>query len=52
LPTTAEVAPYQVSAFVAQANGLTRTLTADGDAYQLTTRERLLLDAVTIAVED
>jgi len=52
LPTAADAAPYQVSAFVAQANGLTRALTADDDAYQLTTRERLLLDAVTVAVED
>lgn len=51
LPTAAEVAPYRVSVFIAQANGLTRTLTADGDTYEITTRERLLLDTVTLTVE-
>ncbi|HEU0221174.1 MAG TPA: hypothetical protein VFR34_03040, partial [Paracoccaceae bacterium] len=49
LPTDA--APYEVTLFVAQANGLTRILAAAGDAYMLSTRERIALEALTIEAE-
>ena len=49
LPTTA--APYEVTLFIAQANGLTRILAAAADSYTLSTRERIALEAVTIEAE-
>lgn len=49
LPTAAP--PYEVTLFIAQANGLTRVLAAPEDAYTLGTRERLALEAVTIEAE-
>lgn len=49
LPTSAD--PYDVTLFVAQANGLTRILGAAGDSYTLSTRERLALQTVTVEAE-
>ncbi|MDW4498770.1 baseplate J/gp47 family protein [Sulfitobacter sp. D35] len=49
LPVDAGV--YSVSLFLEQANGLTRVLSADGDAYVLSEGERLSLGAVSIEAE-
>ena len=44
----ADAGPYEVVLFVAQANGLTRVLSAAGEAYTLGPGERLALNAVTV----
>jgi len=49
LPTDAGA--YQVTGFIAQANGLTRVLAAAGDGYVLGTGERLALGSVSVEVE-
>jgi hypothetical protein len=51
LPTVAEVAPFVVSAFVQQSNGLTRALLDDAGSYTMTPGERLGLTAVTLVSE-
>jgi hypothetical protein len=50
LPTDA--GDYAVSLFLEQANGLTRVLSGDGDAYVLAEGERLSLGAVSVEAED
>ena len=51
LPTAADRSPYTVSLFISQASGLTQVLAGDGDTYALAASERLLLNGITIAVE-
>jgi hypothetical protein len=51
LPTAAEVAPFVVSTFVQQSNGLTRALTDDASSYVMSPGERLGLTAVTATPE-
>ena len=50
-PTLSDVAPFIVSAFVQQSNGLTKALLDDGASYALTTGERLGLTALTLTSE-
>ena len=51
LPAVAEVAPFVVSAFIQQSNGLTRALTDDAGRYAMTQGERLGLTGVTLVAE-
>ena len=51
LPTAAEVAPFVVSAFVQQSNGLTKALIDDASSYVMSPGERLGLTAVTATPE-
>jgi hypothetical protein len=46
LPADAGV--YDVTLFIAQANGLTRILAASADSYEVSTRERLVLNSVSV----
>lgn len=46
-----DAGPYEVTLFVAQANGLTRVVGRAGDSYTLGTRERVALEAVTVEAE-
>ena len=39
---------YDVTLFIAQANGLTRILAGPTDSYQISTRERLVLNSVSV----
>ena len=51
LPTVADVAPFVVSCFVQQSNGLTKALLDDAGSYVMTPGERLGLTAVTTVPE-
>jgi hypothetical protein len=51
LPAVADVAPVEVSAFIQQSNGLTRTLIDDASSYVMTPGERLGLTGVTLVPE-
>lgn len=51
LPTAAAFAPFVVSAFVQQTNGLTKALADDASSYLMTPAERLGLTAVTLVAE-
>jgi hypothetical protein len=51
LPVAADVAPFVVSAFVHQSNGLTKALLDDAASYVMTPGERLGLTAVTVVPE-
>ena len=51
LPTPADVAPFVVSVFVQQSNGLTKTLLDDASTYVMTPGERLGLTGVTLVAE-
>jgi hypothetical protein len=51
LPQLADVAPFVVSAFVQQANGLTLALLDDTSTYVMTPGERLGLTALTLVPE-
>ena len=51
LPTVADVAPFVVSAFVQQSNGLTQALLDDVSSYVMTPGERLGVTAVTLVAE-
>jgi hypothetical protein len=51
LPTAAEVAPFVVSGFVQQSNGLTKALADDASSYVMSPGERLGLTAVTVTPE-
>lgn len=42
---------YAVTLFIAQANGLTRILSSAADVYDLSPRERLILNSVTVEAE-
>ncbi|MFN0114432.1 MAG: hypothetical protein ACKVPY_07135 [Paracoccaceae bacterium] len=49
LPVDAGV--YEVVLFIAQANGLTRVMSAEGQSYTLGPKERLALNSVTVEAE-
>ncbi len=49
LPTGSGV--YAVTLFIAQANGLTRILSTTADSYDISPRERLVLNAVSVEAE-
>jgi len=51
LPALADVAPFVVSAFVQQSDGLTKALLDDASSYVMTPGERLGLTAVTLVPE-
>ena len=51
LPTVAEVAPFVISGFIQQSNGLTKTLVDDASTYVMTPGERLGLTGVTLVPE-
>jgi hypothetical protein len=51
LPTAADAAPFVVSCFVQQSNGLTKALLDDAGSYVMTPGERLGLTAVTAVPE-
>ena len=51
LPTAADVAPFVVSGFIQQSNGLTKTLVDDASTYVMTPGERLGLTGVTLVPE-
>lgn len=49
LPTGSGV--YEVSLFIAQANGLTQLLAGPADQYEISPRERLVLNSVSVEAE-
>ena len=51
LPEAASIADYRVALFISQANGLTRTLTQDGDSYVISASERLQLQNLDLTLE-
>lgn len=51
LPTPADVAPFAVSGFVKQSNGLTKALLDDASSYVMTPGERLGLTGITVVPE-
>jgi hypothetical protein len=51
LPAVADIAPFIVSAFIQQSNGLTKALLDDASSYTMTPGERLGLTAVTLVAE-
>ena len=52
LPLVADRTPYNVSLFLSQATGLTRVLADDAATYAMSPSERLLLNSVSIDIEE